>query len=203
MVQQRQRAVQVRGAGAMTRATILLVEDNALTRKLVRFALERKGHSVLEATSGASALSLLESQAADLVLQDLVLPDVDGFELIKRLRALPNGMDAPILAFSGLLSKHDEARMATAGFDDVIALPIAGDDVTGRISRQIGVIQTYYETATYFGPDRRNRDGGPERSTSSDHGGGQFRRIEIMRNPDTGVDVIRDDAVQTAETISI
>ncbi|HWA78522.1 MAG TPA: response regulator [Polyangiaceae bacterium] len=108
----------------MTRATILLVEDNALTRKLVRFALERKGHSVLEATSGASALSLLESQAADLVLQDLVLPDVDGFELIKRLRALPNGMDAPILAFSGLLSKHDEARMATAGFDDVIAKPI-------------------------------------------------------------------------------
>jgi PAS domain S-box-containing protein len=108
----------------MMRATILLVEDNPLTRKLVRFALERKGHSVLEAASGESALSLLQTQPADLVLQDLVLPDVDGFELIKRLRALPHGMEAPILAFSGLLSKYDEARMATAGFDDVIAKPI-------------------------------------------------------------------------------
>ncbi len=61
------------------------------------------------------------------------------------------------------------------GFDDVIALPITGDDVGGRIERQIDRIHTYYETATYFGPDRRNRNGGTPRSTGSDRGGGQFR----------------------------
>ena len=65
--------------------------------------------------------------------------------------------------------------------------------IGGRIERQMDRIHTYYETATYFGPDRRNRTGGPKRTTGSDHGGGQYRRIEIKRNPDTSVDVIRDD----------
>ncbi|RYE08357.1 MAG: hypothetical protein EOP22_13795 [Hyphomicrobiales bacterium] len=79
------------------------------------------------------------------------------------------------------------------GFDDVIALPISGDEVVDRIARQIGSITTYYETASYFGPDRRNRLGGNFRPTSSDHGGGAFRRIAIRRNPETGVDVLSDD----------
>jgi hypothetical protein len=78
------------------------------------------------------------------------------------------------------------------GFDDVIALPYTSGDLSERIFRQVGHMQTYYETATYFGPDRRNRAGNP-RSSGSDHGGGEYRRIEIMRNPLTGVDVLRDD----------
>ena len=78
------------------------------------------------------------------------------------------------------------------GFDDVIALPFASGDIGDRIARQVGRIQTYYETSTYFGPDRRNRVGN-SRSADSDHGGGQFRRIEIMRNPDTGIELLRDD----------
>lgn len=77
------------------------------------------------------------------------------------------------------------------GFDDVIATPYAGGDLAERIGRQVGHTQIYYETATYFGPDRRNRIGAP-RSSDSDHGGGQFRRIEIVRT-DAGVDVLRDD----------
>jgi len=78
------------------------------------------------------------------------------------------------------------------GFDDVIALPYGAGDLGDRIARQMGSIKTYYETSTYFGPDRRNRAGAP-RSTASDHGGGQFRRIEIVRHPDTGIAVLRDD----------
>jgi hypothetical protein len=104
-----------------------------------------------------------------------------------KLRFLP-------LIYFALDPSVDTVKQCIAmGFDDVIALPIGGDDAGDRIARQIGRIMTYYETATYFGPDRRNRTGGPERSTGSDHGGGQFRRIEIVRNPDTGIDVISDD----------
>lgn len=109
----------------------------------------------------------------------------------------------PLIYFAREPSLETVKQCIAMGFDDVIALPIGGDDAGDRIARQIGRIQTYYETGTYFGPDRRNRDGGPERSLGSDHGGGKFRRIEIVRNPETGVDVISDDAVQTPETISI
>ena len=99
----------------------------------------------------------------------------------------------PLIYFAREPSFETVKQCIAMGFDDVVALPIGGDDAGERIERQIGRIQTYYETATYFGPDRRNRTGGPERTTGSDHGGGQFRRIEIVRNPDTGIDVISDD----------
>lgn len=109
----------------------------------------------------------------------------------------------PLIYFTREPSLETVKQCIAMGFDDVIALPIGGDDAGDRIARQIGHIVTYYETATYFGPDRRNRNGGTHRSTDSDHGGGPFRRIEIVRNPETGVDVISDDAVQPAQTISI
>ena len=99
----------------------------------------------------------------------------------------------PLIYFARDPSLETVKQCIAMGFDDVIALPIGGDDAGDRIARQIGSITTYYETATYFGPDRRNRDGGPARSSGSDHGGGTFRRIEIRRNPETGVDVISDD----------
>lgn len=99
----------------------------------------------------------------------------------------------PMIYFARDPSLETVKHCIGMGFDDVIALPFSGDDIADRIARQIGHIQTYYETATYFGPDRRNRLGGDPRSATSDHGGGQYRRMEIMRNPDTGVDVISDD----------
>ena len=99
----------------------------------------------------------------------------------------------PLIYFARDPSLDAVKHCIQMGFDDVIALPVAGDNVGDRIERQIGRIQTYYETSTYFGPDRRNRIGNPERSRESDRGGGQYRRIEIRRNPETGVDVLNDD----------
>ncbi len=114
------------------------------------------------------------------------MADAIRFSPSLRLRFLP------LIYFARDPSLDTVKRCIGMGFDDVVALPISGDDVGDRIARQIGSIQTYYETATYFGPDRRNRVG-TERSTESDHGGAPFRRIEIMRNPETGVELIRDD----------
>lgn len=99
----------------------------------------------------------------------------------------------PMIYFARDPSLETVKECIGMGFDDVIALPVSGDDISDRIARQIGSITTYYETATYFGPDRRNRMGGNPRSTGSDNGGGQYRRIDIMRNPETGVDVLSDD----------
>jgi CheY-like chemotaxis protein len=106
------------------RAQVLVVEDNPITRKLVRFTLEANDYVVLEAKDAQTALALLASHASDLILQDIVLPDMDGFELVRQLRALPGGSEIPILAFSGFLSKQDESRIAAAGFNDVVMKPI-------------------------------------------------------------------------------
>jgi two-component system KDP operon response regulator KdpE len=73
----------------MTALTILVIDDNAIARKAIRLALEGEGYSVLEAPDGRTALELPERHSPDLVLQDLFLPDMDGFELLARLRRLP------------------------------------------------------------------------------------------------------------------
>jgi CheY-like chemotaxis protein/signal transduction histidine kinase len=104
-------------------STILLVEDNPTTRKLVRFTLATKGYSLLEAEDAASALRLAE-QHPDLILQDLVLPDMDGFELAGQLRRRMGDRPVPILAFSGFVSKLEEARISAVGFDDIIVKPV-------------------------------------------------------------------------------
>jgi two-component system, cell cycle sensor histidine kinase and response regulator CckA len=155
--QARRVALLERHQGAsMTPATIMLVEDNPYTRKMVRFALEKRGHSVLEAADGTTALSMLEARSVDLILQDLVLPDIDGFDLVTRLRALPHGGIASILAFSGLLSKLEEARVATLGFDDLVVKPI-------EPSRLIPLIEAHL-----LGPTARDRIGNERRLILAD-----------------------------------
>lgn len=104
--------------------TILLVEDNPITRKLVRFSLEAEGLEVIEAADGKTAVARFAERPISLVLQDLFLPDMDGFQLVSRLRALPGGSEVPMLAFTGMLSHKDEARVSAAGFDDLISKPV-------------------------------------------------------------------------------
>lgn len=103
---------------------ILVVDDNPITRKTVRLALCAEGYHVLEAEDGREALQQMTAEPPDLVLLDLLLPDIYGADLVTQLRALPGGADIPILAFSGFISKMEEARVAGAGFTDFLLKPI-------------------------------------------------------------------------------
>ena len=108
----------------MTPHKIMVVDDNSATRRMVRNALVRHGHQVVEAPDGKTALQLMRSERPRVVLQDLMLPDADGFQLVGALRDIADA-DVSILAFSGFVSKLDEARVSTVGFDDIIPKPIA------------------------------------------------------------------------------
>jgi PAS domain S-box-containing protein len=107
----------------MGSSTILLVDDHEAARRLVRQALERAGMRVIEAEDGESALALMRVERPQLVIQDLALPDIDGFDLVGRLRGQRGGEPVCVLAFSGLISKLDQSRVVAAGFDDVIPKP--------------------------------------------------------------------------------
>ena len=103
---------------------ILVVEDNPITRKTVAVALKSEGYRVLEAHDGKSAIEMVTKKQPHLILQDLVLPDMDGSELVKKLRSLPGGASIPILAFSGFLAKLDQARSLLAHFTDYLFKPV-------------------------------------------------------------------------------
>jgi PAS domain S-box-containing protein len=105
-------------------AIILLVEDNPITRRLVRSALGSEGYQVLEAADGRTALSLMTREHPDLVLLDLLLPDASGVELVERLRAIPGRADVPIIALTGFQPREDDARALAAGFNEFVLKPI-------------------------------------------------------------------------------
>lgn len=109
-------------------------------------------------------------------------------DAIRQSRADPIRF-APLIYFASNPGLDTIRACIQMGFDDVIALPF-GDGVNERIMRQTGRLQVYYETDTYFGPDRRDRTAAP-RDPSPD--AGQFRRYEIMRSPEKGVAVLHDD----------
>jgi len=104
---------------------IMVVDDNAATRRMVRNALMRNGHDVIEAADGKTALELMRTEHPRVVLQDLGLPGTDSYALVGELRQIARGTDVSILAFSGFVSDLEEARISKVGFDDIISKPIA------------------------------------------------------------------------------
>jgi two-component system KDP operon response regulator KdpE len=108
----------------MTSQTVLVIDDNPITRKLVRITLGREGYLVVEADCGRSALEAMMQYTPDLVLQDLILPDIGGTELVRQLRALPSGANIPILAISGFGSMLAVAEKRRMGFTDFMFKPV-------------------------------------------------------------------------------
>src|SRR5450432_3257812 len=129
----------------------MVVDDNSATRRMVKNALARGGYEVLEAPDGATARYLMRTQSPRVVLQDLMLPDADGFVLVGELRELASS-EVSILAFSGFVSKLDEARVSRVGFDDIIPKPIAP-------SRLVPIVESHLPAAIKasekFGMNRR------------------------------------------------
>jgi diguanylate cyclase (GGDEF)-like protein len=112
---------------------VLIVEDNPITRKFVRVVLAAEGIDVLEAESGEVALAIARSQLFDLVLLDLTLHDIDGFQLVGRLRGLAPGI--PVVAFTGL---NDEVRLRSAGFTGFVMKPVEPDRLTHAVRAHLG-----------------------------------------------------------------
>ena len=100
------------------------MEDNPTTRKLFRVALEAEGYRVLEASDGRRRWLWSREQAPDLVLMDLVLPDIDGLALALQLRALPVGQALPIVAVSGFRRLLDRAALEPGAFNEVLLKPV-------------------------------------------------------------------------------
>lgn len=118
----------------MSKVSILLAEDNPNTRWLLHYALERKGFEVTEAENGAAALALLEQRHPDLLLTDLMMPQVDGLELIRRVRAQDEFADLPIVVMSGETDEH-LANASATGALATFPKPLDVNDLVETINR--------------------------------------------------------------------
>jgi two-component system chemotaxis sensor kinase CheA len=109
-----------RSAGPVRPLAVMVVDDTLMVRELQRSILERGGYTVRTASDGAEALAMLTEQPADLVVTDLEMPNVDGFLLIKSIRAHPRLANVPVLIVSSHASDEDHQRGLDAGADGYI-----------------------------------------------------------------------------------
>jgi CheY-like chemotaxis protein/signal transduction histidine kinase len=117
--------------------SVLVVEDNPAALKLFRLALESEGYSVLSAFDARTALEQAAASLPDLVLQDLVLPDMDGLTLLRALRSLPNGKSIPIVAISGFKTLLDQAKDEPHGFDATLIKPVQPSTLVELVSNYL------------------------------------------------------------------
>jgi two-component system KDP operon response regulator KdpE len=108
---------------------VLVVDDEPAIRKVVRDALEREGHDVETAVDGASALDLFGEASFELVITDLAMPNVDGLELVRRIRA---GSDVPILVLTVRQEEREKVRLLDAGADDYVTKPFGVAELLAR-----------------------------------------------------------------------
>jgi CheY-like chemotaxis protein len=112
---------------------ILLVEDNEMNRDMLSRRLQRKGYDVLIAVDGEEGIALAESQAPDVILMDMSLPVLDGWEATRRLKAADATRAIPIIALTAHAMAGDRDKALDAGCDDYDTKPVELSRLLGKI----------------------------------------------------------------------
>jgi two-component system, cell cycle response regulator DivK len=114
-------------------AKILLVEDDEMNRDMLSRRLERRGYHVVIAVDGGQGLRLAQSEAPDLIVMDMSLPVLDGWQATRQLKAAPTTQAIPILALTAHAMAGDRERAVEAGCDDYDTKPIEFPRLLGKI----------------------------------------------------------------------
>jgi CheY-like chemotaxis protein len=108
--------------------TVLVVDDQQKVLRFIEIDLRFRGFEVITTTSGEEALQLIRSARPDIMLLDILMPEMDGFEVLRQLRAFSQ---LPVIAFSSSVANHDEAMQL--GANAFVSKPFKADDMVNKI----------------------------------------------------------------------
>ena len=117
--------------------TVLIVEDNELNMKLFRDLLEAHGYQTSGTSNGFEALDLVRKLRPDLILMDIQLPIMDGYEATRRLKADPGLSAIPIIAVTSYALSGDEEKALAAGCDDFVPKPFSPRELLAKIRKYV------------------------------------------------------------------
>ena len=112
---------------------ILLVEDNEMNRDMLSRRLERKAYEVIIAIDGQAGVNMASSESPDLILMDLSLPVIDGWEATRQIKANPGTQSIPVIALTAHAMAGDEQKALQAGCDDYDTKPVNFQRLLGKI----------------------------------------------------------------------
>jgi CheY-like chemotaxis protein len=117
---------------------ILLVEDNELNRDMLTRRLERRGYTMLSAVDGAEGVAVAEREVPDLILMDMSLPVLDGWQATTRLKSSPATRTIPVIALTAHAMAGDREQALAAGCDDFDTKPVELARLLGKIEALLG-----------------------------------------------------------------
>jgi two-component system, cell cycle response regulator len=121
-------------------ARILVIEDNPTNLQLVVYLLHAFGHEVSGAREGAEGIEMARQHKPDLILLDIHMPKMDGYEVARRLREDPDCCRIPIVAVTALAMVGDREKLLTSGFDGYISKPIEPETFSGKVQEYLGML---------------------------------------------------------------
>ena len=116
---------------------ILAVDDQEDNRRILRDLLTNAGYDVLEAKTGEEAVALAESQVPDLILMDIQLPGIDGYEATRRIKANPQLRGIPLIVVTSYALSGDEAKAFTAGADAYVSKPFSPRALLSKVKEYL------------------------------------------------------------------
>jgi CheY-like chemotaxis protein len=116
-------------------AKVLIVEDNENNMELISFILEASGEETLQAVNGLRGVELALNEKPDYIILDIQLPDIDGLEVLKRIRASEIGVSIPVIAMTSYAMAGDKERLINAGCNGYIEKPIDPERVISQINK--------------------------------------------------------------------
>lgn len=119
-------------------ARILIAEDNAMNRELIETILSHHGFESITACDGEEACTTAASALPDLILMDIQMPKVDGFNALAKIRESAELAQVPVIAITGNVMPHDIERITTSGFDGIIHKPFKIDELMEVVHRFLG-----------------------------------------------------------------
>ncbi|MFS8066250.1 MAG: response regulator [Byssovorax sp.] len=138
--------------------TVLVVDDNEANRALARDTLEDEGYRVVLAAGGAEGIAAFEREHPDCILLDVRMPEIDGFAVCERIRALPRGPDTPVIFLTALRDIDTFDRALRAGGDDFLTKPVRPTELVVRVQTVLKLRRMRTELHEHYELLKRQRD---------------------------------------------
>jgi len=122
----------------VTTKKIMIVDDEVNIRTALKYRLKKEGYSVLLAVDGLEALDKVALERPDLIILDLMLPRMDGYEVLKRLKGDPQTADIPVIVLTARGEKEDRARSLELGAASFMAKPFSPRQLVAEVKRALG-----------------------------------------------------------------
>lgn len=130
-------------------ARILIIEDNSTNMQLMVYLLNAFGHTTLEVTDGEAGLVIALHEPVDIILCDLQIPGIDGYEVARRIKIEPRLRTIPVVAVTAYAMVGDRDKALSAGFDGYISKPINPELFTGEVE---GFLSSKHSTPDHYQP---------------------------------------------------